>query len=194
MGKTGKRTPHTLSTIGNVLMGLSMFFALIIFYPIIKEEISYRTTDVLLAKPASEAFNIRIPAIKINSPVIENVDPWNRTVYTEALQKGVAHATGSAVPGEDGSVYLFAHSSDLPWRMTRYNTAFFRLGRIKEGDRIIITYLGKDYTYQVHTKEIVWPKEVEYLTKQNTQQLILQTCTPVGTSLKRLLVFADPIS
>ncbi|OGY18628.1 MAG: hypothetical protein A2900_02775 [Candidatus Chisholmbacteria bacterium RIFCSPLOWO2_01_FULL_50_28] len=193
MGKTSKRTPQTLSTIGNVLMGLSMVFALIIFFPIIKEEYTYRTTNVITQTATSEVFNIRIPTIGINSPVVENVDPWNQRLYVEALKNGVAHATGSAVPNQSGLMYLFAHSSDLPWRMTRYNTAFFRLGRVKEGDQIIVTYKGKDIVYRVREKKTVWPNEVKYLTEQKRNQLVLQTCTPIGTALKRLLVFAERV-
>ena len=35
--------------------------------------------------------------------------------------------------------------------------------------------------------------DVSYLIETKKTQLILQTCTPIGTSLKRLLVFADPV-
>lgn len=192
MGKTGERTSKVIPTIGNLLIGLSVVFALTIFYPIIKEEYKYRTGNVYIDQPLSTDFNVRIPSLGINVPVIKDVDPWSEIEYRASLKNGVAHAKGSALPGEDGTVYLFAHSSDFPWRMTHYNTAFFRLGRVKEGDEVIITYEGNDYLYLVREKQVVWPKEVEYLTTQDQDQLILQTCTPIGTSLKRLLVFAAP--
>lgn len=193
MGKTGKGNSK-LRTIGNALIGMSVVGVLITFYPVIREEVNYRTTDVYQVKPISEAFNIRIPSIKVNLPVIENVNPWEKGEYLAALQRGVAHARGTSTPVGEGSMYLFAHSSDVPWRMTRYNTAFFRLGRVKLGDEIVITYAGKDYRYRVNDKKIVWPGEVEYLTRQDKNQLILQTCTPIGTALQRLLVFAEPMN
>ena len=105
----------------------------------------------------------------------------------------MAHAKGTALPNQAGTTFLFAHSSDVPWRITSYNTAFYRLGKIQPGDQITITYEGEDYFYQVRDKKVVWPIEVEFLTKQGKDQLILQTCTPIGTSLKRLLVFAEKV-
>lgn len=193
MGKTSRGNTNKLRTIGNALIGLSMVGVLIIFAPVIKEELLYRTNNVYTEEPISHDFNIRIKSLRINVPVIGDVDPWDPGEYLSALQRGVAHAEGTSVPTEDGTIYLFAHSSDVPWRMTRYNTAFFRLGRIKEGDEIVITFEGEDYLYRVREKKVVWPTEVEFLTHQEKDQLILQTCTPIGTSLKRLLVFADPI-
>lgn len=43
------------------------------------------------------------------------------------------------------------------------------------------------------TKKTVWPNEVKYLKEDQGDILILQTCTPIGTALQRLLVFAKPI-
>ena len=191
MGKTSKRNTNKLRTIGNALIGLSVVGVLTIFYPVIKEELFFRTTNVYSEKPVSSQFNVRIESIKINAPVRQNVNPWVQNEYLTALQNGVAHAKGSALPTDEGTVYLFAHSSDVPWRMTRYNTAFFRLGRTSAGDKIIVTYEGEDYVYRIREKRTVWPNEVEYITNQGKDQLILQTCTPIGTSLKRLLVFAE---
>ena len=192
MGKTSERTTKLLRTTGNALIGLSVVGVLLTFYPIAREELAYKTR-AFSEKPISQEFNVMVKSIKVNAPVTKNVDPWNQSQYLPALHNGIAHAKGSSLPDEEGSVYLFAHSSDAPWRMTSYNTAFFRLGRVNEGDEIIVTYEGKDYGYRVSGKSVVWPNEVEYLTGQERNQLILQTCTPIGTAFKRLLVFADPI-
>jgi LPXTG-site transpeptidase (sortase) family protein len=192
MGKTSKGNTRRLSAIGNFLIGLSVVGVLITFYPIIREEFLFRTTNIPIEKPVSESFSVRIPSLKINVPVTKDVDPWNQNEYRLALQNGVAHAKGSSLPDQDGIIFLFAHSSDVPWRLTRYNTAFYRLTRVNQGDEIIITYEGEDFTYKVREKKVVWPTAVEYLNQQEKNQLILQTCTPIGTSLKRLLVFADP--
>lgn len=138
-------------------------------------------------------FSISIPKINAQAPLIDNVDPWNETEYRKALEKGVAIAAGFSKPGENGTSFIFAHSSDSPWRITSYNTVFFRLGELKEGDEVEIKYNGYQYKYKVSYSIEVWPNEVEAITKQNGNQLVLQTCTPIGTSLKRLLVFANPI-
>jgi LPXTG-site transpeptidase (sortase) family protein len=67
---------------------------------------------------------------------------------------------------------------------------FFRLGELRSGDLVEVNYKDQSYKYIVSHSIEVWPNEVEALTKTSGDQLILQTCTPVGTALKRLLVFA----
>jgi len=72
--------------------------------------------------------------------------------------------------------------------MTRYNTIFLRLSSLKAGDPILLKFNGVQYQYRVTRKAEVWPYEVESLLNINdSDQLVLQTCTPIGTDLKRLL-------
>lgn len=136
-----------------------------------------------------QGFYLAIPKIRAQSIIIANVDPWNETSYQQALKNGVAHAKGFAFPGEKGTVFLFAHSSGTPWELTYTNTPFLRLGELQTGDEIYVKRNGKLFTYKVSSKKEVWPNEVSYLQNKDNI-LILQTCTPIGTSLKRLLVFA----
>lgn len=135
---------------------------------------------------------IIIPKINAQARIIENVDPWNQTEYSKALEKGVAQAKGTSMIGNRGTIFLFAHSSEDPWKITRENISFFRLFDLKENDRIELYKEGKKHSYYVTGKKEVWPNEVKYLTQSQGDVVILQTCTPIGTSLKRLLVFAKP--
>lgn len=135
--------------------------------------------------------SITIPKISASAPLIDNVDPWNETEYRKALKNGVAIAKGFSKPGTPGTTFIFAHSSDSPLNISSYNTVFFRLFELKSGDSIEINYEGQAIRYKVSHSVEVWPSEVEALTKTSGDQLILQTCAPVGTALKRLLVFAD---
>jgi len=162
-----------------------------IYYPIVS--IYLFPEGVELTEKVSDDFRIVIPKIYAEATVIENVDPWNQDEYLEALQNGVAHASGSALPGDAGTTYLFAHSSDVPWRITKYNTAFYRLGELDPGDEIYVEREGRRYRYIVKEKLEVWPNEVEYLKEDQGDVLILQTCAPPGTALKRLLIFASPV-
>lgn len=152
----------------------------------------YFSPQQVPTQPSSQEFTISIPSIGATSHIIENVDPFNETEYTDKLKQGIAHAKGTSLPDQNGGMYLFAHSSDYPWNITRYNSAFFRIHELKEHDSILIFYKGELVSYEVVGKKVVWPDEVEYLT-QNTYDLVLQTCTPIGTSLQRLLVFAKKI-
>jgi len=177
--------------LGNVLITISLLGLFTIYYPVFKE-LFFPPHYTQVQKNRIE-FSIEIPSIKVFSPIIANVDPFDSQVYLEKLKQGVAQAKGTSLPGRKGTIYLFAHSSDVPWRITRYNTAFFKLGFVKNGDLILVRKDGKEFRYRVYDKKTVWPNEVKYLKEDQGNILILQTCTPVGTAFQRLLVFARPV-
>ena len=146
-------------------------------------------------------FSIYIPKINAKAQVVENVDPYDSKAYLKALSQGVAHAAGSVFPGMPGGTYLFAHSSAPAWQSAKYNTVFYLLKQLNpktqtyEGDDIYVFFLDKLHKYKVVEKQIVGPNDVSWLkdVKQGPERLILQTCWPPGTSLKRLIVVAEPV-
>lgn len=141
--------------------------------------------------PQDTQFGIVIPKIGANAKVLPNIDAGNEKIYLAALNQGVAHALGTAFPGEGGHIFLFAHSTDYFWNVGTYNAIFYLLNKLEKNDEINIFYQGQRYLYRVIGKKIVSPSQVEYLTsKTNKEFLTLQTCWPPGTTLKRLLVFA----
>lgn len=165
--------------IGNGLIIGGLLLLLSIYLPIIKLFLPNQNTQVI----SDSNFSISIPKINAYAPIIEDVDAFNQTEYRKALKQGVAQAKGN--PN-----FFFAHSSDSPWNLTSYNVVFFRLGELKAEDEIILKKDGQEIKYRVTEKKVVWPSEVEYLKVGIDKEIILQTCTPIGTSLKRLLVFA----
>jgi sortase A len=175
--------------IGTFLMVCGISLLLYIYFPIAQAYFFPAPQPQQTQEQVADSYWIEIPKINAGAPIITNVDPWDDTVYKDALKKGIAHAKGTALPGK-GKSYLFAHSSDYPWNITRYNTAFFKLHELNPGDLIEIKNGDTTYTYTVTDSKEVWPSEVEYI-KNQTSDLILQTCTPIGTDLKRLLVFAE---
>jgi LPXTG-site transpeptidase (sortase) family protein len=175
---------------GNALLIISLLGFLYIFWPIV--QIYLFPSQIQQHLPEYGMF-VTIPKIHAQSPIIPNVDPNNQAIYDEALKHGVAQAKGTSLPGQKGTVYLFAHSSGLPWELTHFNTIFLRLGELQKGDEIIVRRNGKDYNYIVYDKKTVDPSQVSYLTESKKTQLIVQTCTPIGTSLYRLLIFAEPV-
>lgn len=141
--------------------------------------------------PEDPSFSIVVPKIGANARVIPNVDASNEREYLDVLKRGVAHALGTAFPGEGGHVFLFAHSTDYFWNVGTYNAIFYLLGKLEKNDEVNVFYKGQRYVYRVVDTKIVDPSEVEYLTrKTNKEFLTLQTCWPLGTTFKRLLVFA----
>lgn len=172
-----------------MLMLVPLLILLYIYYPLI---FIYIDPPKIQPSPARGVF-IEIKKIEASAPIIEDVNPWNETEYKKKLIHGVAHALGSSSVGSSkGTIYLFAHSSDLPWRITRQNSAFFRIGELKKNDKITLIKNGHRYTYEVIEKKVVWPNDIKYLKNLKPTRLILQTCTPIGTSFQRLLVIAKP--
>lgn len=151
------------------------------------------TKDQLLV-PKTTSFDIVIPKIGANSQVFANVDPSNPDNYMPILKKGVAQARGTALPGEPGTIYMFAHSTDNFWDVGLYNAVFYLLKDLTVGDQVVLFYQGKRYNYTVNDTKIVDPSNVSFITnsRQTQSQLVLQTCWPPGTTWKRLLVVAKP--
>ncbi len=196
-----KKTPKTPF----LLLGLFLIlFSLVIlgrtFYPIVRVEIKYQLQPQIskeasaLTKeiePVDGDFGIVIPKIQANAKIIANVDPYNSYVYQKALTQGIAHAKGSAYPGQSGNIFLFAHSAGNFYQANRYNAVFYLLNKLEKDDLIYLYYQGEKSEYKVTEKKLVSPKEIDYLVKkENKKQLTLMTCWPPGTTLKRLIITA----
>lgn len=196
----------------HLLIFASLVGLFLTFWPVIYQEFSFRFlpkpknsqtrlyfSDLL--KTQTEAspqavdpvFSLAIPKIGASASVFSNIDPAKEADYLPILQKGVAHAQGTVFPGQRGNIYLFAHSTDSPINIARYNAVFYLLKDLEPGDEVFIFFQGAKHRYQVFEKKIVAANDVSSLRGQNEQNeeiLILQTCWPPGTTLQRLLVFA----
>ncbi len=139
----------------------------------------------------NKKFSIFIPKLETTAEVFANIDPANPEIYQEVLKQGVAHAAGSGLPGSSKPVYLFAHSTNAEWNVVRQNAIFFLLNKLETGDEVHLAFENRPYTYQVFDKKIVEADDISYLTDYNPgrEELVLQTCWPPGTILKRLIVF-----
>jgi len=136
-------------------------------------------------------FGLYIPNIQANAKVVKNVDPYNENEYTNALISGVAHAKGSALPNEDGNVFLFAHSAVNFYERRKYNVYFYLLNELEKDDPIYVSYQGEIYNYKVLEVKIVNPDNMQYLGKYLDQDtLTLMTCWPAGANIKRNIVVA----
>jgi len=140
-----------------------------------------------------DELSIVIPKIGVDAPIIAQVDPGNYKDYMRALKKGVAHAKGTYLPGEGGRSYLFAHSTNIdPRWVSRYNAVFYLLSKLRPGDMIFVWRDGKKLTYRVRQTKIVGKNDTSYLSVEGKKdELVLQTCYPPGTTLRRFLVLAD---
>lgn len=151
-----------------------------------------KTEDGASIDPVNTDFSLIVPKVGINTAIIPAVNPTDPKDYGEALKKGVAHASTSYFPDEDGTVYLFSHSTNYDWFVKDLNAVFYLLKNLSEGDLIVVYYKGRQYTYKLREKRVVKPTDVSYLIPQKgTKTLILQTCWPPGSTTERLLLFAD---
>lgn len=146
-----------------------------------------------ILKPVDPEFSVIIPKLSINSKVVPNVDVADKKVYEPALKQGAAHAKGTYFPGENGTTFIFAHSTNYEWFVARYNAIFYLLKDLEKDDQVHLVYKNTVYPYKVVEKKIVGARDIEYLTPhKGREELILQTCYPPGTTEKRLIVIARP--
>lgn len=157
--------------------------------PPLKLEVSPPDDRVIIPR-----INKNVPIVNVSSENLIKRD-WNalETDIQDALKEGVVHYPGTAQPGDRGNVVLTGHSSYFPWDPGRFKDVFALLHEIVVGDTVIVYHDQHKFTYEVYEKKVVNPDEVEVLTQEGDERLTLITCTPVGTNLRRLIVFARPV-
>src|ERR1700683_2152880 len=146
---------------------------------------------VTTSAPAADT--ISIPKINVEAPVIYQQSTNENDIET-ALESGVVHYGNTALPGQNGNVAIFGHSSNDWWQPGNYKFVFVLLDKLSPGDLVTIDYNSTAYTYQVTGSKIVDPTDVAVLDPTTTPTLTLITCSPPGTSLRRLVVTAKQIS
>lgn len=151
--------------------------------------------------PTSYENRLSIPSLDINAPIVEptlGVDAlvakdWNtlEDQIRSTLLQGIVHYPGTAKPGKVGNAFFTGHSSNVFWEPSPYNTVFALLPKIEVGADVYITYDQKEFHYRVTDKYEVEPTDVSILKQGDEETLTLVTCTPVGTTLRRLVVTAE---
>lgn len=148
--------------------------------------------------PISDQPRLIVPKISVDVPIILTADASSETSLNTAMDQGVAWFNvfgASAKPGEMGNFVVSGHSSNDWLDKGDYKFIFARLEQLNEGDTIYVNYNGIRYVYAVSRKEVVKPTDVSALAVGTEKpQITLLTCTPLGTAINRLLVFADQVS
>lgn len=147
-----------------------------------------------------------VPKLDLNVPIVNPpIDALLNEDWTKleediqtGLQDGVVHYPGTASPGQAGNFFLTGHSSYYAWSPGNYKSVFARLSELNVGDEYWVYYGGDKHRYIVTGKTEVKPSDVHVLDQPTDQRLAtLMTCTPIGTTLRRLIVAAteiDPIT
>ena len=141
----------------------------------------------------TENASLSIPALGITVPIV-----WTTSVknFDRDLQAGVVHYPGTAMPGEIGTSYISGHSSNFTWAKGDYNKIFEKLGNLKQYDSFSITAndeSGKKiiFHYVVTGSSVFKADDQAQFANQGKSIVALSTCWPIGTTSKRLVVFAE---
>lgn len=150
-------------------------------------------------QPVGPDSRIIIPKINVNAPVIYGLTDLSEESTQTALQNGPVHYPvqgASASPGQNGNTAILGHSSADWFLPGNYKFIFVQLNQLSEGDLFYLDYKETRYTYRVTRSEIINPDQLDRLAMTNSDKpyATLITCDPVGTALRRLLVFGEQIS
>lgn len=195
--KLHQRIPSRLRPL---LAAVATFAILLALFkaPVLISQLTYHpqstpaaTNSSASAVPAADT--ITIPKINVTAPVIYD-NTRDETQILADLQNGVIHYAGTAVPGQVGNSVIFGHSSNDWWEPGNYKYIFVLLDKLQPGDEFYVDYNSQRYVYRVTGSTVVDPTDLSVLNQTTTPTMTLITCTPPGTSWKRLVVTADQIS
>ncbi|MBI5045023.1 MAG: sortase [Candidatus Levybacteria bacterium] len=131
---------------------------------------------------AVTSYAISIPKIHIVNAMVSTID---NDLSTHLVQYG-----GTAVPPSKGTAVIFGHST-LPqfYKEGDYKTIFANAHALEIGDEIIIKVNNMDYHYKIYNLTITTPTDTSFFDQQyDNNYLTLVTCTPPGTTWKRLII------
>jgi sortase A len=140
--------------------------------------------------PAGAIMGLTIEAIGVyNAPVFDSNSQW-------ALAKGVAHNPQTSLPWSptpQRNVYLAGHR--MGFRGTWSRMLFYNLDNLERGDEVLLKdRAGTSYRYRVSEVLITDPTDVWVMGQVRERDMVtLQTCTPIPTFEKRLIVRADRV-
>jgi sortase A len=138
--------------------------------------------------PAGAIMGLTIRSMGIyNAPVFDSDSQW-------ALANGIAHVPETSLPWSPApqrNVYLAGHR--MGYRGTWSRMLFYNLNEVGKGDKVMLKdRTGRIYEYRVSETFLADPADSWVMGQvRGRDMLTLQTCTPIPTFEKRLIVRAD---
>ncbi len=156
--------------------------------------------DPTVSANVHESPTLMIPKLNVEVPVVFG-SKNDVNSMSAAMSNGVAHFAvpgAQARPGEIGNFVVSGHSAGNIYQQSDYKFIFSGLTRMGGGDLIYMDYNSQRYTYRVTGTKTVDPSDVGALRSiasdnAGKPMITLITCTPLGTSKYRLLVFGEQI-
>jgi sortase A len=155
-----------------------------------KEQLAIASEPRYYDLPPGAIMGLTIPAIGIyNAPVFDSDGQW-------ALTNGVGHVPDTSLPWSETpqrNVYIEGHR--IGWPATGSHLVFYHLNKLSSGDEVVLKNRdGEAYSYRVSEKLRVNPDDVWVMGQVVGRDMVtLQTCTPIPTFEKRLIVRADRV-
>lgn len=142
-----------------------------------------------------------IPKLNVEVPITFGAANDQKSM-DRAMNNGVAQFSisgASARPGEIGNFVVSGHSAGNIYQNSNYKFIFSGLTRLGNDDLIYVNYNSVRYTYSIIGTKTVEPSDVQSVVNIAREHpdkplITLITCTPLGTSRYRLLVYAEQIS
>jgi sortase A len=140
--------------------------------------------------PPGAIMGLTVEAIGIyNVPVFDSDSQW-------ALDNGVSHVPETSLPWSHApqrNVYLAGHR--LGWPGTWSHLVFYNLDKLGRGDKVLLkNRQGRKYEYRVTEVFVTEPEDSWVMGQVRGRDMVtLQTCTPIPSFSKRLIVRADRV-
>lgn len=190
-----------LNRLRPLMIGAAAFGLIFLIYkaPIFLSQVSYLAADkpeVSTAQTTPQVGPepiISIPKINVTAPIVFATSNVEAKIQKD-LESGVVHYANTANPGEPGNAVIFGHSSNDWWQPGNFKFVFVLLDRMVVGDTFTVNYNSQQYVYQVTETKVVEPTDLSVLNSSGAHELTLITCSPPGTSWRRLVVKSKQIS
>ena len=137
--------------------------------------------------------SIEISKLNLEVPLIIGKNTIKSTLEGQ-LRKGVVYFPSSALPGQNGETIVLGHSARPSWPETNYNWVFSELNQLKIGDKIVINFNHREYTYIVKSTYFInRGDEIQNDLTKSDNMLLLISCWPPGQDIQRIVVQAQLI-
>ncbi len=166
--------------------------------PVVQEEWPMPTEEQVEA--ASQPRRYHLPRGAVMGLTVEALGLYDVPVYDSAAQwaldKGIGHTPETSMPWSptpQRNVFLAGHR--IGWPGTWSHLVFYHLDKLGKGDRILLRdRQGRRYEYEVTETFITDPTDSWVMGQVRGRDMVtLQTCTPIPSFEKRLVVRADRV-
>lgn len=134
--------------------------------------------------PRVSSYTLSIPKLKIENATVSTVG--------YELDKYLVNYPGTAIPSDNGNAVVYGHST-LPqlFNPKDYKTIFATAYKLSVNDEVFATIENVTYRYKIFSVTVVDPSDTSIFSQTyDNSYLTLVTCTPPGTTWKRLIIKA----